>query len=51
MRIWPGDPAPLGSTFDGIGANEFVYYAVEQAHRERTSSSGGLGARSDTDVA
>ncbi|MEY2452933.1 MAG: isoamylase [Acidimicrobiaceae bacterium] len=30
-RIWPGDPAPLGSTFDGIGANFAVFSEVADA--------------------
>ena len=25
MRVWPGEPAPLGATFDGIGTNFSVY--------------------------
>src|SRR5882724_7271638 len=31
MRIWPGDPAPLGCTFDGIGANFAVFSEVADA--------------------
>ncbi|MEY2461126.1 MAG: isoamylase, partial [Acidimicrobiaceae bacterium] len=31
MRIWPGDPAPLGCTFDGIGANFALFSEVAEA--------------------
>ncbi|HEV3226111.1 MAG TPA: glycogen debranching protein GlgX [Acidimicrobiales bacterium] len=30
-RIWPGDPVPIGSTFDGIGANFAVFSEVADA--------------------
>ena len=30
-RIWPGDPYPLGCTFDGIGANFAVFTEVAEA--------------------
>lgn len=28
MRIWPGDPFPLGATYDGSGANFAIYSGV-----------------------
>ena len=31
MRIWPGDPSPLGATFDGIGTNVSVFSEVAEA--------------------
>src|SRR5262245_55300709 len=31
MRIWPGRPAPLGATFDGVGVNFSVF--SERAER------------------
>ncbi len=30
MRIWPGRPAPLGATFDGIGANFSLFSEVAE---------------------
>jgi isoamylase len=31
VRIWPGDPGPLGVTFDGIGTNVSVFSEVAEA--------------------
>jgi len=31
MRVWPGDPAPLGATFDGLGTNLAVFSNVADA--------------------
>ncbi len=31
MRVWPGDPAPLGATFDGLGTNIAVFSNVADA--------------------
>ncbi len=30
MRIWPGDPFPLGATYDGSGANFAIYSNVAE---------------------
>ena len=30
MRIWPGQPYPLGATFNGSGTNFAVYYSVAE---------------------
>src|SRR5947209_1609900 len=30
-RIWPGDPAPLGTSYDGIGTNVAVFSEVAEA--------------------
>ena len=30
MRIWPGDPTPLGCTYDGIGANFALFSEVAE---------------------
>ncbi|MGQ0617011.1 MAG: glycogen debranching protein GlgX [Acidimicrobiia bacterium] len=31
MRVWPGDSAPLGATYDGIGTNVAVFSEVADA--------------------
>ena len=31
MRVWPGDPAPLGATFDGLGTNIAVFSNVAES--------------------
>ena len=31
MRVWPGDPAPLGATFDGLGTNIAVFSGVAES--------------------
>ena len=31
MRVWPGDPSPLGAIYDGIGTNFCVYSEVADA--------------------
>ena len=31
MRAWPGDPAPLGATFDGVGTNIAVFSNIADA--------------------
>ena len=31
MRVWPGEPAPLGATFDGIGTNVAVFSEVAES--------------------
>ena len=30
-RVWPGEPAPLGATFDGVGTNVAVFSEVAEA--------------------
>ena len=31
MRVWPGDPHPLGATFDGVGTRFSVVSSVAEA--------------------
>ena len=31
LRVWPGEPAPLGATFDGLGTNIAVFSNVAEA--------------------
>nr|MBA2498088.1 hypothetical protein [Acidimicrobiia bacterium] len=30
-RIWPGEPYPLGATYDGVGTNVSVISSVAEA--------------------
>ena len=31
MKVWPGEPYPLGATFDGVGTNFSVFSEVADA--------------------
>ena len=31
MRVWPGNPLPLGATFDGVGTNVAIFSEVADA--------------------
>jgi len=45
MRIWPGGPAPLGATFDGLGTNVAVFSEVADAIEVCVFDDAGTEAR------
>ena len=34
MKVWPGQPYPLGATYDGAGSNGFIRYFKETGRFE-----------------
>jgi len=48
MRVWPGRPAPLGATFDGIGTNFSVF--SELAERVELCCFDGNGVETRVDL-
>ncbi|MBA2275941.1 MAG: hypothetical protein H0W00_04485, partial [Chloroflexi bacterium] len=47
MRIWAGQPYPLGATYDGLGANFSIFSEVAERVELCLFDDGGLETRID----
>ena len=47
MRVWPGNHAPLGATYDGVGTNFSVFSEVAERVELSLFDNGGTETRVD----